>query len=87
MKSLAISLAALVLTLGLWNCSTAPETVAFPDIDGNAVLEHTKVLASDEFEGRAPGTRGEDLTVRYIEDQFRQAGLQPGNSDGTYVQA
>jgi len=58
----------------------------FPDIDGNAVLEHTKILSSDEYEGRAPGTRGEDLTVQYIVDQFTRIGIKPGNVDGTYIQ-
>lgn len=59
---------------------------AFPAIDGPAVLAHTKVLASDEYEGRAPGTKGEELTVTYIADQFKKAGVAPGNPDGTYVQ-
>lgn len=49
-------------------------------------MAHLKVLASDEFEGRAPGTKGEELSVRYLADQFRAAGLQPGNPDGTYFQ-
>jgi Zn-dependent M28 family amino/carboxypeptidase len=62
------------------------ESIAFPDIDGNAVLQHTKVLASDEYEGRAPGTKGEDLTIAYIEDQFKKAGVKPGNTDRTYIQ-
>jgi len=52
----------------------------------DAVMAHVKVLASDEFEGRAPGTKGEDLTVAYLTDQFRKVGLKPGNTDGTYVQ-
>jgi Zn-dependent M28 family amino/carboxypeptidase len=59
---------------------------AFPLIDGNAVLEHTKTLASDAFEGRAPGTKGEELTVAYLTEQLRKIGLQPGNPDGTWVQ-
>jgi Zn-dependent M28 family amino/carboxypeptidase len=59
---------------------------SFPAIDGIAVLEHTKVLASDAFEGRAPGTRGEELTVAYLTEQLRKIGLQPGNPDGTWVQ-
>ncbi len=66
--------------------SKTPDTAAYPAIDGRAVLEHTKTLASDEFEGRAPGTHGEELTVAYIADQFKKAGLKPGNPDGTYVQ-
>jgi Zn-dependent M28 family amino/carboxypeptidase len=57
-----------------------------PDIDAAAVLEHTKVLSSDEFEGRAPGTKGEELTVNYLVEQFTKIGLKPGNTDGTYIQ-
>ena len=57
-----------------------------PAIDATQLLEHIKVLASDEFEGRAPGGKGEELTVSYLTDQFRKAGLAPGNTDGTYVQ-
>ena len=57
-----------------------------PAIDGSAVLEHVKVLASDEYQGRGPGTKGEDLTVAYLEAQFKQIGLKPGNTDGTYIQ-
>lgn len=56
-------------------------------IGGGAILEHIRVLASDDFEGRGPGTSGEDKTVAYLEDQFRRAGLKPGNPDGTFVQA
>ena len=50
------------------------------------LLAHTKKLSSDEFEGRAPGTKGEDLAVNYLADQFKAAGLKPGNTDGTYFQ-
>src|SRR5436190_14977920 len=57
-----------------------------PDIDADAVLAHTKTLSSDEYEGRAPGTKGETLTVAYLVDQFRKIGLKPGNTDGSYVQ-
>jgi Zn-dependent M28 family amino/carboxypeptidase len=59
---------------------------AMPKIDPNAVLAHVKVLSSDEYEGRAPGTKGEELSVKYIEDQFKKLNLKPGNPDGTYVQ-
>jgi Zn-dependent M28 family amino/carboxypeptidase len=57
-----------------------------PRIDTDKVLEHTKVLSSDEYQGRAPGTKGEDLTVAYVADQFKAIGLKPGNTDGTYIQ-
>ncbi len=57
-----------------------------PDIDISAVLAHTKTLSSDEFEGRSPGSKGEELTVTYLVDQFKKIGLKPGNTDGTYLQ-
>ncbi len=50
------------------------------------LLRHIGVLASDEFEGRAPGTKGEELTVNYLTDQFKKLGLKPGNPDGAYIQ-
>jgi Zn-dependent M28 family amino/carboxypeptidase len=65
--------------------SSAAEPV-LPAIDGKAVLKHTNVLASDAFEGRAPGTKGEELTVAYLVEQLRKIGLQPGNPDGTWLQ-
>jgi Zn-dependent M28 family amino/carboxypeptidase len=57
-----------------------------PEIDVNAVLAHTKVLSSDEFEGRGPGTEGEKRSVDYLVEQFKKVGARPGNTDGTYVQ-
>jgi Zn-dependent M28 family amino/carboxypeptidase len=59
---------------------------ALEAITPDGLLAHIKVLASDEYEGRAPGTKGEDLSVKYISDQFKQVGLKPGNPDGTYTQ-
>jgi Zn-dependent M28 family amino/carboxypeptidase len=57
-----------------------------PAIDAGRLLAHIERLASDEFEGRKPGTRGEELTIAYLEREFRALGLEPGNTDGTYVQ-
>src|SRR5436309_9603668 len=59
---------------------------ALEAITPDGMLAHIKVLASDEFEGRSPGTKGEELSVKYITDQFKQIGLKPGNPDGTYTQ-
>ena len=93
-------LSALVVCLGGCkgqpNSSTTPAAApaaaapipvsAMPKIEAAPILEHIKVLASDEYEGRAPGTKGEELSVKYIQDQFKQLGLKPGNPDGTYLQ-
>jgi Zn-dependent M28 family amino/carboxypeptidase len=59
---------------------------ALDTINANDILAHTKVLSSDEYEGRGPGTRGEELTVKYLTEQYQRLGLKPGNPDGTYVQ-
>src|SRR5438552_13442213 len=59
---------------------------ALEAITPDGLLAHIKILASDQFEGRAPGTKGEDLSVKYITDQFKQIGLKPGNPNGSYVQ-
>src|SRR5205823_2924641 len=55
-------------------------------ITPDGLLAHIKVLASDEFEGRAPGTKGEELSVNYLTDQFKKIGLKSGNPDGSYTQ-
>jgi Zn-dependent M28 family amino/carboxypeptidase len=59
---------------------------ALEAITPDGMLAHIKVLASDEFQGRAPGTKGEELSVNYITDSFKRIGLKPGNPDGTYTQ-
>ena len=56
-----------------------------PRIDPAKLLEHVKVLASDEFEGRGPSTPGEEKTLAYLVEQFKQMGLKPGNGD-SYLQ-
>src|SRR5689334_4881065 len=64
---------------------TAPVFAADPSAS-QRIADDIARLASDEFEGRAPGTRGEDLTVEYLVDQLRRAGVAPGNPDGSYLQ-
>ncbi len=56
------------------------------EIDGQALKDHTRILSSDAFEGRAPGTPGEDKSVAYIADQMEKAGLQPGNGTSWFQQ-
>ena len=59
---------------------------ALASLQTTGLVEHVRTLASDAFEGRAPATRGEELTVAYLADHFRRLGLRPGNPDGTFVQ-
>lgn len=64
---------------------TPPEK-ALAAITAEALLAHIEVLSSDDFEGRAPGSKGEELSVRYLTDQFTALGLKPGNPNGTFAQ-
>ncbi len=80
---------ALCLLLVLSSCSrNRPSSLqpALDSIDANSLLGEIKTLSSDDFEGRKPGSPGEQKTIAYMEQQFRQMGLKPGNPDGTYLQ-
>ncbi len=94
-RSLWLGLVGLVITA----CGGSPEEAVHDDaamtsaavvatgIDENLLMAEIAMLASDEFEGRAPGSDGEERTIAYLTEQFAALGLQPGNPDGTWVQA
>ncbi len=95
LSRLAVILVAIVPVVGCGSHQSAAEeqqssallpVARMPKIDSQKVLDHIKVLSSDEYEGRAPGTKGEELAVKYIEEQFNQLKLKPGNPDGTFIQ-
>ncbi|WP_105213599.1 M28 family metallopeptidase [Pseudoalteromonas sp. T1lg22] len=50
-------------------------------INAEQLATHVKTLASDEFGGRAPSSKGEELTLAYLTEQFKALGYQPGNGD------
>jgi Zn-dependent M28 family amino/carboxypeptidase len=56
------------------------------DVDPKRLSDIVRVLASDEFEGRSPGTKGEDKTVDYLIETFRELGLEPGGERGGWTQ-
>jgi len=79
------------LALALVGCNATgnaefdmPEVTA-GDISIETMKDITKTLSSDEFEGRMPGTVGEELTVALLTEKFAAAGLEPGNN-GSWVQ-
>jgi Zn-dependent M28 family amino/carboxypeptidase len=94
-KNIATVLASAMLIAGCAPSAPPPPAAAsapkiplasMPKIDSAPFLEHIRQLASDAFEGRAPGTAGEERTVQYLTTEFQKLGLKPGNTDGTYVQ-
>ncbi|MEH6587096.1 MAG: M28 family peptidase [Halioglobus sp.] len=56
-------------------------------IETDQLSATVKVLASDEFEGRAPGGMGEQKTVAYLIKRFKALELEPGGEDGGWTQA
>ncbi|MGP1354619.1 MAG: M28 family metallopeptidase [Parasphingopyxis sp.] len=58
---------------------------AAPAISAETVRTLTETMSSDEFEGRAPGTAGGEMTVALLAERFEAAGLQPGNN-GSWFQ-
>ncbi len=79
----AAAAAAALLVAG---CATVPAgSDQAPAISLETMQEVTATLASDEFEGRAPGTAGEEKTISYLARQFAEAGLEPGNA-GSWFQ-
>jgi Zn-dependent M28 family amino/carboxypeptidase len=63
-------------------CNTASSEAVEP----KRLSEIVRVLASDEFEGRSPGTPGETKTVNYLVETFRTLGLEPGGERGGWTQ-
>ena len=57
-----------------------PETAPQP-ISEATMKDITRMLSSDAFEGRAPGSVGEQKTIELLTDRFAKAGLKPGNGD------
>jgi Zn-dependent M28 family amino/carboxypeptidase len=56
------------------------------EISGERMRAHVRFLASDLLEGRAPGSRGGDLTIEYLASQFALLGAKPAGENGTYFQ-
>lgn len=90
MKKLSV-LAASMLVVA---CSPAsePESTAAPHVEvdpysfNENYRDYLQTLSSDEFEGRAPASKGEQLTVDYVEEKFRSWGLKSFNQDGNNYQ-
>jgi len=64
----------------------AAQSAPAPHVDTQRMSDITRMLASDEFQGRAPGTTGEDKTIPYLIEQFKAAGLEPAGENGGWTQ-
>jgi Zn-dependent M28 family amino/carboxypeptidase len=82
-----VSSSSVLSLIGLLSVGTAFAAETSGPIDPERLSQTVKVLASDEFEGRAPGTPGETKTVEWLSQRFRELGLEPGGERGSWTQA
>lgn len=59
---------------------------SYAPIDVQRLSDWTRALASDEMQGRAPGTEGETRTIAWLTEQFQALGLEPGGENGGWTQ-
>ncbi len=76
----------LILALGLSAAPLLPTIVQAQTITPDRLESSVRTLASDLFQGRAPGTIGEERTIGYLVGRFEALGLEPGGPDGQWVQ-
>lgn len=80
----------LILALLLSGCqSTEPEAdteAAVESITEESLMSHIEILSSNEYEGRATASEGEEMTINYIVDELENLGVAPGMDDGSYTQ-
>ncbi|CAM4294465.1 M28 family metallopeptidase [Pseudoalteromonas ostreae] len=79
----SLTLLATAILAGCATTSLTSDDVSkgYNSINAQQLAEHVKVLASDEFGGRAPSSKGEELTLAYLTEEFKKLGYQPGNGD------
>ena len=72
----------------IWSLPTlADQQQNAPAINANNLSNIVKVMASGGFQGRAPGTPGEEKTVAYLIEQMQKMELEPGGAEGSWTQA
>ncbi|WP_125717496.1 M28 family metallopeptidase [Pseudoalteromonas rubra] len=80
----ALSVAVLAGCMATQTNQPGDVTAAYNSINAEQLTTHIKTLASDEFGGRAPSTKGEELTLAYLKKHFTELGFQPGNGDSFF---
>ena len=68
---------------GCTNQTTGTED-AIASITSEDLKKDVEILSSDEFEGRSPASKGEDLTIEFLKNEFLALGLKPGNKDSFF---
>ena len=80
----AISL--VLLALFFFGCAKEDQKLkpALESITAEELQKDVEILSSNEFEGRAPASKGEEKTISFLKEEFQKVGLKPGNGDSFF---
>ena len=82
----AAGLGIVVCAAGLAQDNQPAKKISTGPFSADAYMAHVKFLASDELEGRLPGSEGAQRTAEYMIEKFKAAGCEPGAADGGWLQ-
>src|SRR3954469_14018956 len=89
MRHILGSAAAALIIITFAHCNNNTTTSAKDDmasaLNADSLAHHIAILSGDDFMGRKPFTEGETKTIKYLQEQFRSVGLEPGDGD-SYLQ-
>ncbi len=86
-KKIHFTLSFFVITLLLFHgCTSKTSEIedAMASITAEDLKKDVEILSSDEFEGRSPASKGEELTIEFLKNEFQALGLKPGNKDSFF---
>src|SRR4030042_4395065 len=85
---LGIGLLLTLVAFGFFGCAKESEEKrlqpALESLTAEDLAKDTQILASDEFEGRAPASQGETRTINFLREEFQKIGLKPGNGQSYF---
>ncbi|MBL4801632.1 MAG: M28 family peptidase [Emcibacter sp.] len=84
MKKILWAMFAVAIVVTILVYDKVPPNKVPLNIDAARLAGNIKILASDEFEGRAPGTMGDEKTINFLKQKFKALGLKPGNGDSYF---
>lgn len=86
-RRIHLALSFFAILLFLFNgCTSKTSGIedALASITAEDLKKDVEILSSDEFEGRSPASKGEELTIEFLKNEFKALGLKPGNKDSFF---
>ncbi len=75
-----------MVMMAFFGCTSREQNLqpALDSLTAQDLVNDTKILSSDAFEGRAPASEGEMKTVSFLQEEFQKLGLEPGNGQSFF---